>query len=306
MSASKKKRKKTSKKVSTRRLPERESIARWATIGATVVVVGGTALGLTFGVSWLESRAAAQLAGADAGAEFHWDERAPWLPESVRADLLARVAASQRRDPDPFSKRVLGAIGANLETTGWFDRIDEVRRRPGGRIEIDGKWRVPAAVVRHRDATGRERDMLVSSEGALLNLAFDPGVSTLPVISGPQYNPPVDAYGDPAYGTSWGPDVEAGVALAILLRGQPYAGQVGGVDVSEFITFGRLVIMTSFGTRVRWGGAPDVFNPGEVETESKIARLAMLYDRYGRIDGGEAYIEIQGPKVVKDDTARGP
>jgi hypothetical protein len=144
------------------------------------------------------------------------------------------------------------------------------------------------------------KDRLVSNDGRLLPLTYEPGRCRLNVVIGPAFNAP-ERFGEP-----WaGGDVQAGLGLWAALEGQAFSDQVVAVDVSDFVEFGRLSIVTDKGSRVVWGGAVGKFNPGEVSDALKLDRLGLLYERFGRIDGGEDVIEIFGPELVKDDTAGG-
>lgn len=216
-----------------------------------------------------------------------------WLDRDSRLQIegIVRTLAT----PDPFDRNALASIHTALMSTGWFAEPVRVSRRRDGTIDVQGAWRVPAAAV--RTDTG---DRLVTGAGRLLSPKYLHDRSGLKLILG--------ATGDaPALGEPWPVgDVQAGLELLEYLRAMPGYEQVYGVDVSRFLSTGSLVVMTTTGTRVLWGGRVGEFHPGQAPDEAKRLRLAELFVRFGRIDAGQAIIDLRtedGPYIVLRDPA---
>lgn len=226
-----------------------------------------------------------------------------WLAEDLRGSLQTLADSTVRVDDDPLSPTALATLAEALTRTGWFERLDAVRREPGRVVRVSGQWRIPAAVVRHNGL-----DQLVARGGELLPPTYLPGRSGHRVIYGSAAAPPMD--GDrPACGRVWGggagglSDVQAGVQLLGVLAGKPWRDQVAGVDVSAYATNRRLVIVTASGGRVVWGAAPSERPFGEANLEYKLWRLDEMNRRRGRIDAGFALADVSGVIATVDETA---
>jgi hypothetical protein len=75
-------------------------------------------------------------------------------------------------------------------------------------------------------------------------------------------------------------------------QGTPGYDQVYAVDVSEFSTNRRLVLISDERNRILWGGRPGEFNPGQARDEVKRQRLIRLFRENGRIDAGMEFLDI--------------
>lgn len=274
-----------------------------------LLLVGGMIGGVAFGLGALKDRVGASRS-APLSLRLAWpplagDASRTWLPESARRDIVA--TAMSKLTSDPFDRSALENARAALRGTGWFERVGQVRRRTGGVIEVSAVWRTPAAVVRWEG-----RDYLVSTEGETLPLVYEAGGAgaSVLVIEGLEAGPTRAAGGEVAFGEAWpGAGVRASLELMGVLRrafgGGAAWGQIAGVDASEFRSRGRLAIVTDAGARIVWGAPPGKLTPGEQTTEQKLTRLARLASGpTGRIDANERYLEIQGPHVFIDQSAR--
>jgi hypothetical protein len=88
-----------------------------------------------------------------------------------------------------------------------------------------------------------------------------------------------------------------------LVSNRPWRSQVAAVDVGEYVSKKRLVLVTTAGGRILWGGAPLDSIPGEVTAEVKLKRLDVFQHQHGKIDGGYRVVEIAGPRTLVDVTA---
>ncbi len=269
---------------------ELKVVIEWPPLGKPVVAAGGTgkSAGGKTGRTGGTKNAAAEPA-VDAA-----DAPTTWLSEPTQQDLT-RIAMEILR-ADPFDRQSLRATAEAFEGTGWFKRIEYVRREPGGVVRIKGQWRVPGAVVR-RDGV----DYLVSTEGERLPVEYKQGRSGLVALLAPNFEPPLQ-------GQKWvGGDVQAGMALMAYLQTSPAYSQVRAIDLSQYGKTKRLAIVTDRNNRVVWGTAPGEFNPNEPDTKTKLRFLATLVNSpdFGhRIDANKPVIYLTSKSgVVYDSTA---
>jgi len=222
-----------------------------------------------------------------------------WLPrdEQERLAAIARTALSAGRDT--FSRAPLERIGLALAGSGWFDGAPTVRRDRGSRITVDGRWRIPAAVVRHEGM-----DHLIAWDAKPLPPIYKPPTSGLRFILGPAIGPPRTTSGERDFASPWpGEDIAASLELLALIAERGWAKQVGGVDASAFSDTRQLSIVTTEGTRVVWGGRPQKPLVGEVSTGQKLAHISQLLQDTRRIDGGYPLVRIYHPTVYFDISA---
>ncbi|MGQ0628940.1 MAG: hypothetical protein ACT4PL_12680 [Phycisphaerales bacterium] len=217
-----------------------------------------------------------------------------WVDVGTQRDLTE--LATRMISASPFDKSSLSQTAAALEGTGWFKRVDSIRREAGGIVRIRGSWRVPGAVVRVQGI-----DHLVSTEGERLPVDYTLGRSGLRHIVNPAFPPP-----EP--GARWiGGDVQAALSLLASLRDSPAFGQVAGVDTAGYGKSKQLVIVSDKGNRVVWGSAPSEFNPNEPDSATKLRFLSLLVNSpdFGhRIDANKAVIFLTSKKgIIYDSTA---
>lgn len=219
-----------------------------------------------------------------------------WLPPSIQNDM-ARIARANLTT-DPFEQPCLEYARESLASTGWFVKINSIRRQPGGRIDVSADWRTPVALVSYR---GHEYLVAVGSEILKLPARTPVAKGTMPVIMNPHLGPPSDQLGV-LYGQTWtGGDVQAAVDLLRSLRQLPESRRVAGVDLANYIKSGHLTLITDTGSRIVWGSAPGELGPGEVRAEVRIQRLKDILAK--RLDAQEKFIEIHTPDVLVDKTA---
>lgn len=265
---------------------------------ALVLCIAGIAIGATFGIGPLEARAAQILGTRPARVEINWprlvtasatpgEPAETWLPRQFQEELLALAQRQLSAGPEAISRDPLRRIAVALGGSGWFEGVPSVRREAGGVVRVDGRWRIPAAVVR----TGG-KDRLVSWEARPMPVAYEIDRSGLKVIIGVS-EAPASAAGHPDYTRAWpGEQAQAALELLALVSREPWADQVAGVDVSGYRSRRELVLLTRYGTSIVWGGRPSKPRPGDTSTASKLSKIAMLNRDFRRIDGGMAAVDV--------------
>ncbi len=288
--------------------------------GVALALAGvGAALGTGIGIGRLgEASAEARLA-EPVSVRVLWPDgdRGAWLAPALRSDIEDLALAAAENDREPFSRTQLARVGDELERSGWFEGRPIVRRAADGAIEVEGVWRRPAAYVRTR-----EGDRLVSTQGKLMPLLWRPAGSrpALLLVTNTLHEAPRRSDGRPDYASLWaGNDIEAGLALASMLSGEPYAEAIAEIDLAPFNTGRRLELVVRLSrdaagdgrsrSRVYWGGPTGVFNPEEPSDEDKLARLRAMFAesrwRDWLLEGGAVYDLVQN-QIVRHDSARRP
>lgn len=265
--------------------------------GATV----GTTLFAAYGVPAL--RAAAErraVRGEPVALTVAFSHVPSWLDASVARDIAADAeAAIVGADGSPFDASPLALVRERLDRSGWFTRVDQVRRIDGGVLEADVEFRRPFALVRWEG-----EDHLVGAGGERMPLVFlpdGPRPTGLPVITGATLPPPK------LPGAAWiGQDLHAALSLAARINRKPWfaAGQVTTIDASRFAGEGILEMVTDRGDRIVWGGDPEERNLGEMPTDEKIRCLDTLWHHYRRLDGGARGLDLRFDVVTRPEPRR--
>jgi hypothetical protein len=266
-----------------------------------VVLVLGVGAGIVLGMRPLEQRAS-QLPGTRATLiDIRWPtvqtstgEQVTWVPKAERDALSEMAQAALAGDNERFTGESLERVGKAMASSGWFTHTPTIKRMTGGRIEINGNWRAPAAVVR-RDGV----DQLISWDGFPMPVTANVGATRFPVIDSPALPAPKLAGSAVVdYNTAWqGEDIAASLELLAVLLRQPWGSQVGGVDAKEFASTRAMVVTTTFGTRIYWGGRYTKPALGEVSSEQKLAHLTDLFSKHNRIDAGYPMIYVNNTKL---------
>ncbi len=225
---------------------------------------------------------------------------ATWLPLSDQQALLALAnAAFDGGEGGALSADPIARIATAMGQSGWFVGTPTVRRERGNVVRIDGVWRIPAAVVRSDG-----KDHLISWEAMPMPASYEPGEARLPVIFGPALGRPMAA-GGPDLSTAWpGEDIAASLELLRLISSQPWFHQVAGIDASKFSSEEVLAIVSTWNTRVVWGGRPSRPRMGDVSTRQKLVNIAQLYHDSKRIDSGYPEIHVFGRWILLENSAR--
>lgn len=249
-----------------------------------LVLIGGIVAG-----AWFGQRALIEHIGQRRAAEpvrVELTDAPAWLGERRLAALRDAVAGAIAADPlDQASlRRAVEALAANP----WVEQVHRVTRAGAGRIVAAASYRQPVALIGARDGFH-----LVDRAGHRL-----PGVYAyqelralgLPAITGVRAAPP-------AQGHAWpGEDVRAGIALALQIAAEPWAGQVRGIDVANYRGraqhgYPHLTLITARGA-VRWGravGQEEIYEP---PADQKLAMLREVQQSYGSIDANGQTVDV--------------
>ncbi|MCC6428463.1 MAG: hypothetical protein IT435_16795 [Phycisphaerales bacterium] len=228
------------------------------------------------------------------------DDVPTWLPKHMQEQVLALAAREVGQSASPLSDDPLRRVGSAMEKSGWFDGRPTVRREPGSKLFISGRWRIPSAVVREAG-----RDYLISWDGKPMPVIYEAGQSKLKALIGVSVKP-ADAGAAIDYTRAWpGEDIQAGLELLRLIQDKPWINQVVGVDVGSFQSDHMLSIVTTGGGRLNWGGRPNKPRLGEAGTGSKLATIGWIQKLYNSIDAGGKTIDLywQGRPLVLDVSA---
>lgn len=284
-----------------------------ATIGAVFLLLGLAAL-IYLGMRPLRERATRTLTESAATIEFRWPQivsRDPsrpamtWIPREWQEKLLTDARATVGARPDPLDPSVLSSLRDSLDASGWFEKTPMVRRDRATGIVIEGEWRTPAAVVRYTATPGAAPELLWLSTNAFpMPKVAEPGRARPKVLENPASGPPTNANGGVNFNAPWtGDDINAGLDLLALVAAQPWAGQIAGVDLSEFTTKESLTLTTTFGTRVVWGGPPSKPRFGDTPTKDKLRHIATLFGDTRRVDGGHPTVYVDSAYLMFDRSA---
>jgi hypothetical protein len=238
--------------------------------------------------------------------------RQTWLPQQFQDEVTALIQANLGQDPAVFSKDPLVSVGIALERSGWFDGVPTVSRSAENTIGVSGNWRVPVATIAYKptEHDADEVDQLISSTGHPMPVTYRPGTSGLPRIVGLGTRPVMQTDGAIDFCSRWTSEksvqneaLDAALELLRTVSEQPWAGQVGGIDVREYAMNKSLTILTKDESRVVFGGRPSKPLLGETSTKSKLARINEIYRRFKTIDAKRAAIDISGVHPVEINIA---
>ena len=278
-----------------RLLADRQSVLATLSVFTSAAMTLVVIAALVVGHTPLQARAAI-LRTSPARVRFSWPplaaqggqsagEQSTWLDSGSRA-ALERLALAKLTD-DPFDSVSLRDAREALFKTGWFGSDLTLRRGADNVVTVSGSWRVPVAAVRCKGF-----DRMVTRDGELLPLKYEPDRSGFRVILNPQLDMP-------EFGQPWlGGDVQAALTLLDYLRTMPGYEQVYGVDIADFLTKKQLVVVTDAHNRIIWGGPVNAFNPGQAPAQTKRERLAAVNAEYGRIDSGRPLIDLRNESGV--------
>jgi hypothetical protein len=279
---------------------------RWrrATVHVLLLTLFGGSVG---GLVWSARRFIDRTAAATPKAppQVVLANRPVWMSDFLAAEILSSIRPN--RAQPAFDHELLVERVKMLEANPWVRKVRQVRRvhrdGPGDVLEIDCDWRSPVALVQWKDEF-----WLVDAEGVKLPERFTneqlPQITRTPdramnlrVIEGVK-QPPVGP------GRKWpGDDLAAGVELAQVLYGKPYADEIERVNVANFggrinPVEAQLTLVTRYNTELRWGRpvtAKDFFI--EVPPAQKLSRIEAIKSRFGRCDAGAAYVDLRFDNV---------
>ena len=211
-----------------------------------------------------------------------------WIHADVQRDL--RWLASGYLTSDPMNRQGLDEAYRALASNAWIESIDRLERTHRG-LRVHARYRAPAAMVMmprsrdHADDYLRKTDRFFAIDAKGVRLPTDSlgqrdvpytlaqlAAIKLPVIVGV-------ATAAPKAGQVWaGEDLQAGLSLARLLAGEPYANQIVAYDVAGRDTRKRiwLSLRTKTNGTVLWGLPPGQERTIEREAKVKMQWLAQI------------------------------
>ncbi|MSR28303.1 MAG: hypothetical protein EXS03_01850 [Phycisphaerales bacterium] len=245
------------------------------TPAAAWVLALGTLLTLTiiaFGWSVPALRSSAS-AGSHERMEASFVGTPRWMTPSDLAPI--QEVALREAGPSAYDRAGLERARAALEASGWFDSVAQVRRTSSSKIEIDGTFAEPTALVADRDG-----DHLVDSRGRLMPRSYAFGTApAITRITGVFLKRPSRP------GEMWpGADLLAGLEMAKLVASQRWRAQIASIDVSSFREFQTISLTTTGGCRLNWGRAPGAEAAAEVPASQKLRYIDLLQSQHGRLD----------------------
>ncbi|MBK7404869.1 MAG: hypothetical protein IPJ41_09610 [Phycisphaerales bacterium] len=258
---------------------------------ALLALIGVSALG--YGSVVVHARATEILAAEPIRVVIEWPTQPgsdqTWLDEGLRDQITSRVEAqlTGRR----LDATLMDQLGNALASSGWFDGAPRLDRTADDVVRVRGQWRAPACALR-----SGPRDYALDWKGRPFPVDYPAGASGLRVILGAASPVPLSPSGNLDVLDPWpGDDVAAALGLLAPLLREGFASQIMGIDVSDYLSRGKLSIVTDTGSQVVWGGRYGEYIPGEASSEAKIARLRSLASNpqfHHRIDVGQNRIEI--------------
>jgi hypothetical protein len=268
--------------------------------GAIFSLLISIAVGFYFLRGYVEQK----LVFSSAPPKIVLKNRPAWMSDFLAGEIakLARPAGTH----SAFDHQMLVDTYAVLKANPWIRTINQVRRvygeKPGDTLEIDCDYRAPIALVKWGDFY-----WLVDGEGVKLPEAYtaqevpkivvgqDKKLS-IRIIEGVK-QPPAEP------GHKWqGDELIAGLEMVKLLFDKSYAQEILKVDVRNFAgrkdaKEAQLVLVTRYGTEVRWG-APLSSKNFEVPASEKLRYLQAIYEEVGRVDGNHPWIDIRMDAVT--------
>lgn len=283
-----------------------KQFATYVSTVSILVLFVGLLVALALGARPLEARATTILNTGPTQVRFAWPpiagggaQGATWLPVADQESLITLANNTLGTKPDPLSSSSLESLVSALTNSGWFVGAPTATRGRGNVITITGYWRIPAAVVRQSG-----KDYLVSWDALPMPAVYTSGESNMRFIEDPGVAVPRTAGGTVDYTNPWpGEGLSASLELLELVVRQPWAGQVAGIDASQFSASGQLALVTTDRNKVVWGGRPSKTLLGEVSTNAKLKHISQMMQDFGRVDAGYPLIYVNSDKIQFDISA---
>tara|TARA_B100001750_G_C15502860_1_gene598393 strand:- start:637 stop:1494 length:858 start_codon:yes stop_codon:yes gene_type:complete len=200
-----------------------------------------------------------------------------WLDESLLMELANKARAHLANAP--IGRDGLKSTSATLQSSGWFEKINQVRWINNNVAEIDGLFLIPYAKVssssgiRFIDAVGR---LLPKRNGLIVKDGYH-----FIKLDSLQYPMPAKA------GMRWrGDDVIASLKLLHLFYDKPWASQIKSINLARWTENAQIMFETKETSQFLWGSLPGEERGLEALAEQKIDRLNHTNATYGAIDQG--------------------
>jgi hypothetical protein len=233
-------------------------------------------------------------------------DRPAWMSDFL-ADQIMKTAEPIGLH-SAYDRQLLIDTANALKSNPWVRQVNQIRRvfdqGPADTLEVDCEYRAPVALVPWEDYF-----CLVDGQG--IRLPEEYSAAQLPkIIFGSDGKVNVRlvqgvAQAPPSAGVRWGGnDLEAGLELAKLLAGRDFAEQIRVIDVSNFdgrvnSNEAQIVLLTQFGTQIRWGRPPSAQDGiVEVAASTKLDALEKIYQQTGRVDANQLWIDVRFDRVT--------
>ena len=301
---------KTTKKKATKRKgkgaspswdPERTMLSL-KLLGCAALIVG-TAIGWRMMEKGLQHYVAKKYSKSDYVVSLintpQWmsEPRFGFVFDDIETVTLQAVCPDAENPPSPLDGLPLKTAAKDLrESSMWISKLYQVRRIGTNKIEIDADYREPVALVASADGY-----VAVDEAGFVLPMVLQTHQVAnydIPLING---------VGNIEIGkASDSSRLHAGIAVANLIRYEPYANQIACINVSSINSYGQtqVVLQTEQG-EVVWHKAPGKEGSTDVSAAMKIERLRKLASdpqTGGYIDYGGRVVSIYGPSVTVEAT----
>jgi hypothetical protein len=226
--------------------------------------------------------------------------RPVWMSEILAEQItrLARPAVAH----SAFDHQMLVDVTNALRGNPWIRKVRSVRRAygkaPGDTLEIDCDYRAPVALVHWGDYfwlvdgdgvklpeqfTAKQVPRIIVGQDRRINIRVIEGVKQPPPESGRKWT---------------GDDLASGLDMVKLLFGRPFVEEVIAVNVANFDgrvdqKEAQLVLVTKYGTEVRWGDPVAARNSFEVTPAQKLENMRRVVEMTKRIDGNKRWIDVR-------------
>ncbi|MGD0540388.1 MAG: hypothetical protein ABSB33_02610 [Tepidisphaeraceae bacterium] len=240
--------------------------------------------------------------------------RPAWMSDFLNEEIIKSTQPIGLHSA--FDRQLLVDADKALTSNPWIKRVKQVRRmydrNPGDTLEIDCDYRAPAALVKWGqyywlvDGAGVKLPEQYTAELLPKIVLGGDGKINIRIIDGVSHDPCES-------GRIWqGDDLAGGLEMARLLAGQDWADQIREIDVSNFggrrdSREAQIVLVTRFGTHVRWGRLPSAKDSFiEVPASQKLAAIETIYRKDSRVDAGQPWIDLRFDRVTcpgPDETA---
>ncbi len=228
---------------------------------------------------------------------LHFTERPHWVPH----DLIGQVAKLENWNAQPISlleESCCQEIAEAFSRHPWMKKVERVRLRPGGRVDLEITFRKPVAMVQ----AGRGQFYPIDADAILLPPSdfSRADIKRYPLIENPSTLPQGPA------GTYWGDLMVLGAARLAehllhpfdettthwehlkLARIELPRRTTAEVDIKDV----QYRLITKDGSRILWGRAPGTDHPGELTAEQKIGRLTQYLADFGTFRPAHGPLEI--------------
>ena len=276
---------KSTKKKTKRKSAGRLKEFNWPKITRICIVVA-VLLHLS-GLIWIFQWGIPKLEGYASGqrqvevVEVQFNDPPAWMNGDLELSLMLK--AQSQLSGNPLNREELVTVRQALLSTGWFNDVTQVKRVAQDRVEIDGQFVDPYAVIRDR-----EGDHLIDPFGTLLPRSYTIGAAPQFIaVTGVHFPRPIRP------GEAWdGGDITAALRMLRVIDHQAWRQQVIEVDISEYLTDHRVDLITAQGGRIIWGSPPGEEQSLEALADFKLRLLEEQFQRSGFIDAGLPLLDL--------------